>query len=92
MVVTANAAIYLPVESPDLTKVFPGAKSDRGILKHKASWFATVLNGDTVRFNVLTFDGPVTAVGEPDELAAGGLPLSPLFFAGNDVITQLRMV
>jgi hypothetical protein len=47
---------------------------------------------DTVRFNVMTFDGPRTAVGAPDELATGGLPLSPLFLAGNDVITQLRMI
>jgi hypothetical protein len=47
---------------------------------------------ESVRFNVLTFDGPRTAVGVPERLATGGLPLSPLFLAGNDVITQLRMV
>jgi hypothetical protein len=44
------------------------------------------------RFNVLTFSGPRTAAGSPDELIEGRLPLSPLFLAGNEVITQLRFV
>ena len=47
---------------------------------------------NTVRFNVLTFASPRTAVGVPDDLARGESPLSPLFLAGNDVITQLRMI
>jgi hypothetical protein len=47
---------------------------------------------DVVRFNVMTYSGPRTAAGIPDELAQGSRPLSPLFLAGSDVITQLRMV
>jgi hypothetical protein len=47
---------------------------------------------EMVRFNVMTYSGPKTAAGIPDELAQGGRPLSPQFLAGNDVITQLRMV
>ncbi len=47
---------------------------------------------ETVRFSVMTYSGPRTAAGVPDELAQGGRPLSPLFLAGNDVITQVRMV
>ncbi len=46
----------------------------------------------TVRFNVLTYTGPRTAAGVAEQLSGGELPLSPLFLAGNDVITQLRMV
>jgi hypothetical protein len=47
---------------------------------------------EMVRFNVMTYSGPRTAAGTPDELAQGGQTLSPLFLAGNNVITQLRMV
>jgi hypothetical protein len=47
---------------------------------------------EMVRFNALTYSGPRTAAGIPDELVQGGRPLSPLFLAGNEVITQLRMV
>jgi hypothetical protein len=47
---------------------------------------------EMVRFNVMTYSGPRTAASIPEELAPGGQPLSPLFLAGNDVITQLRMV
>ena len=50
---TANAAIYIPIESPDLAKVFPGAKSDQGVFRRRASWFSTVLDGDAVKFNVM---------------------------------------
>ena len=48
----AKAAIYLPVESPDLTKVFPDARA-RGSLPGKPELFSLVLNGDAVTFNVL---------------------------------------
>ena len=50
---TANAAIYIPIESPDLAKVFPDAKSDQGLFKRKPSWFSMVLGGDPVKFNVM---------------------------------------
>jgi len=50
---TANAAIYIPIDSPDLAKVFPDAKSDRGVFRRKASWFSIVLDGDTVKFNAM---------------------------------------
>ena len=49
----ANAAIYLPTESPDLTKVFPSAKSDIGLFRRRASQFTVALNGSPAVFNVM---------------------------------------
>lgn len=49
----ANAAIYLPTDSPDLTKIFPGAKSDIGLFKRRASQFTVPLNGSQAVFNVM---------------------------------------
>jgi hypothetical protein len=45
-----------------------------------------------VRFYVLTGDGIFTAEAPENELGNGGSCLSPLFYAGCDVITQLRLV
>ena len=45
----------------------------------------------TVRFNVLTYSGARTGSGVPDELVPGNLPLTPLFRAGNDVLTIIRL-
>jgi len=46
--------------------------------------------GDT-RFSVLTFDGFFTAEAPEERLGDGGLPLSPLFYRAQDVITQIRL-
>ena len=44
-----------------------------------------------VRFYVLTLDGVFTAEAGEEELADKKHELSPLFYAGNDVLTQLRL-
>jgi hypothetical protein len=46
---------------------------------------------DQVTFYILTRNGVVTDTATQEELAGGGDPLSPLFMAGQDVITQLRL-
>lgn len=46
---------------------------------------------DHIRFYVLTRDGVYTADASEDQLVGGRHALSPLFRAGNDVITQLRL-
>ena len=43
-----------------------------------------------VRFCVLTFDGGRTAEADEQDLGEGRHPLSGVFLAGHDVITQLR--
>jgi len=48
----ANAAIYIAREKVDLSKLFPGTKSDMGWIK-SATYFDVPLNGETVRFNVM---------------------------------------
>ncbi len=45
-----------------------------------------------VKFYVLTFNGVVTAEAHQNELGEGKHGLSPLFFAGHGVITQLRQI
>lgn len=45
-----------------------------------------------VRFQVLTFDGGRTGEAEEVELGEQRHPLSPLFYKGQDVITQLRLL
>lgn len=49
----ANAALYIPDGVPDLTTIFPGAKSDKGLFRKRPNWFTVPLNGDTVIFNVM---------------------------------------
>lgn len=49
----ANAAIYLPIEHPDLAKVFPDAKSNAGLFRRHPTSYSAVLNGDQVTFNLL---------------------------------------
>jgi hypothetical protein len=44
-----------------------------------------------VRFNVLTYGSPRSAEADESELA-GGHVLTPLFYAGHRVITQLRLL
>ncbi|HLU11028.1 MAG TPA: ankyrin repeat domain-containing protein [Oceanobacillus sp.] len=44
------------------------------------------------RFHFLTFDGHFTAEAKEDDLTNNQHPLSPLFFAGNDVLTRIRLV
>jgi len=46
---------------------------------------------DQVTFYILTRDGVVTDTATEEELAEGADPLSRLFMAGQDVITQLRL-
>jgi hypothetical protein len=43
-----------------------------------------------MKFYVLTRDGVYTAEADPEELLRGQHALSPLFFAGNEVLTVLR--
>jgi len=45
-----------------------------------------------VKFYVLTFNGVVTAEAGKNELGEGKHGLSPLFYAGHEVITQLRQI
>ncbi len=45
-----------------------------------------------VKFYVLTFNGVVTAEADKNELGEGKHELSPLFYAGHGVITQLRQI
>jgi hypothetical protein len=63
----------------------------------RAGWFAPVaeppLPGpDRVRFTVLTYAGPHSVDAVTESLPGGGEPLSALFGAGNDVLTQIRLV
>jgi hypothetical protein len=45
-----------------------------------------------VVFYVLTYTGACTAVAIDGDLRAGGQPLSPLYYRGQEVITQLRLL
>ncbi len=45
-----------------------------------------------VTFYVLTFNGVLTAEADQNELGAGKHALSPLFYAGHEIITQLRQI
>lgn len=45
-----------------------------------------------VRFQLLTVGGGRTAEAGEDELGFGRHPLSPLFHAGQDVITEIRLL
>ena len=45
-----------------------------------------------VRFYVLTHEGVLTAETDGQELGRGKSDLSPLFYAGQDVITELRIL
>jgi hypothetical protein len=45
-----------------------------------------------VRFQLLTTDGGRTAEALRDDLGHGRHPLSPLFYAGQDVVTQIRLL
>lgn len=49
----ANAATYLPVDAPDLSKVFLDARSNAGIFKRRASRFTVPLNGSIATSNVM---------------------------------------
>ncbi len=44
------------------------------------------------QFVAVTPDGTVGEAAPQDELGAGGHALSPLFYAGQDVITQIRLI
>jgi len=44
-----------------------------------------------IQFYVLTFAGAYTAAAAEDDLVSGKHELSPLFTAGNEVITQIRL-
>ena len=46
---------------------------------------------DQTRFLVLTYDGTKANGGNTDQLASGQHPLSTIFAAGNDLVTQLRL-
>ncbi|HEY0078829.1 MAG TPA: hypothetical protein VGB73_09310 [Pyrinomonadaceae bacterium] len=45
-----------------------------------------------VKFYVRTRDGVLTAEADENELGEGKHPLSPLFYAGHEVLTQLRLI
>lgn len=50
-------------------------------------------SGDNVIFYLITPSGVyATEEADPNTLAKGGQELSPLFLAGNDVITELRLI
>jgi hypothetical protein len=53
---------------------------------------AVVPEPETVRFTALTYDGLRGGGAPEDDLGAGRHPLSPLFVAGHDVLTQLRLI
>jgi hypothetical protein len=46
---------------------------------------------DVTRFLVLTYDGVLAGSGPTAQLASGQDPLSPVFEAGNELVTQLRL-
>ena len=48
----AQAAIYLPLADPDLARVFPKARSDKGLFR-KATYFELDLGGDKVRLGLM---------------------------------------
>ncbi len=45
-----------------------------------------------IRFHALTFDSLRSAEAEEGELVDGRSELAPLFYAGNEVLTQLRLI
>jgi hypothetical protein len=47
---------------------------------------------EETQFVAVTPDGLLSAVAPEDELGNGGHVLSPLFYVGHDVITQVRLV
>ncbi|WP_434930444.1 hypothetical protein ACRWQM_14535 [Shewanella sp. HL-SH5] len=49
----ANGAVYIQRDKIDLADIFDGVKSDKGIFR-KASYYDIPLNGDVVRFNIMT--------------------------------------
>jgi hypothetical protein len=48
-------------------------------------------SADQTRFLVLTYDGTRASGTNTDQLASGQHPLSTIFAAGNDLVTQLRL-
>jgi hypothetical protein len=57
-----------------------------------ADWSDGPLHDGGVRVIALVPGGALAAVADSDALAAGGLPLSPVFLAGEGVISELRVV
>ncbi len=64
-----------------------------GFLPHLAATIDPTLpsDGDT-QFVAVTPDGLLSGLTREDDLGEGRHPLSPLFHAGQDVITQIRLV
>jgi hypothetical protein len=56
------------------------------------AWAFPLPDKGKIRFYLLTFDGVMTAEALEAELAAGGAPLSALYYAGHDVLTLARLV
>lgn len=70
---------------------FIGAAGDC-LFECAPAWAHPSPEAGMIRFYLLTFDGVVTAEAQAEELAAGNAPLSPLFYAGHDVLTLARLV
>jgi hypothetical protein len=62
-------------------------------LPHLSAVREPPLPGDgSTQFVAVTRNGLFSVVAPEDELGEGGHPLSPLFYSGQDVITQIRLV
>jgi hypothetical protein len=76
---TANHAFLVAVQRFFVAKAFVPQAAALPVLK------------DAVTFNVLTYDGIVAARDAEKRLLQKESPLWPLYYLGQDVITQLRM-
>ncbi|MCW2750713.1 MAG: hypothetical protein JWR83_1823 [Aeromicrobium sp.] len=75
----------------DATRAFVAAAGDFASYALPTADFPSPGIGE-VRFQFLTFGGGLTASASEDDLGNQRHALSPLFFAGQDVITQIRLV
>lgn len=76
-------------EVAQAAKAFVAHGQDQLGQLHKTDAFPLPGPGEA-RFYVLTPQGVFTGADSEDALAAGGRPMSPLFAAGQDVLTALR--
>ncbi len=75
-------------------------RAARGFVKESAKYLTSMKSTTSfpypvvgrVKFYVLTFNGVVTAEADKNKLGEGKHGLSPLFYAGHEVITQLRQI
>jgi hypothetical protein len=75
------------------------AKASKTLVSHSEKYFKSIIPTTSfplpslgrVKFYILTFEGVFTADGEEKDLGKGQHNLSPLFYSGQEVITQLRL-